>query len=310
MRKCDRCSKEAKIFLAYGPHWLCKQHFLEFFEKRVRKTINKFKLVKPGEKIAVGVSGGKDSITCLHLLKSIFPKGTEIIGVSIDEGIKGYRDKALKVAKKHYKELGVDFTVVSVKKELGFSMSEIARKLAERKNEQETQSTCSYCGVFRRKLLNDFALREKCKKLATGHNLDDEVQTMLMNIMQNDFQKFSWLGPITGLKSKRFVPRVKPLYESPEKEIIAYTQFRGWRVYDGECCPFSWQAKRNAFRKAVDDIESKYPNAKFAALKFFQQLKPVLEKAESKKLNHCRNCGALTSSIECSACKQLKKLSS
>ncbi len=259
MQKCNRCSKEAKIFLAYGPHSFCKWHFLEFFEKRVRKTINRFKLVKPGERIAVGVSGGKDSITALHLLKKIFPKGTEIHAVCIDEGIKGYRDKALKIAKGHFEELGVDYTVLKMKKELGFSMVEIAKKLNERKHLQETQGTCSYCGVFRRKMLNDFAFNEKFDKLATGHNLDDEVQTILMNVLQNDLAKFSRLGPISAGESKLFVPRIKPLYETPEKDIIAYASFNGIKSYSEECCPFKWQAKRNLFRSELDKFEEKSP---------------------------------------------------
>ncbi|HIH21914.1 MAG: TIGR00269 family protein [Candidatus Diapherotrites archaeon] len=309
MGKCDRCSKEGKIFLVYGPHYFCHSHFLEFFEKRVRKTINKFRLVKPGEKIAIGVSGGKDSITVLHLLREIFPKGTELKPVCIDEGIPGYRDKALRIAKKHFQELGMDYAIISMKKEIGFSMAEIAKKLNKEKEKQETQGTCSYCGVFRRKLLNDFAVSERCNKLATGHNLDDEVQTILMNICQNNFARFSRLGPITELKAKGFVPRIKPLYETPEKEIITYTALKGWRVYNAECCPFSSQAKRNAFRNAFDSLEEKYPNVKFAAIKFYQQLKALLEKDLGDKIKHCVFCGAPTSGIgECAACKQLKKL--
>ena len=309
MAKCDRCSKEAKVFLSYGPHSFCKEHFLEFFEKRVRKTINRYRLVRPGERIAVGVSGGKDSITCLHLLKKIFPKGTEIHAVCIDERIKGYRDKALKIAEKHFKELKVDFTVLKMKKELGFSMVEVAKKLRARKNLQETQGTCSYCGVFRRKLLNDFAFKEKFDKLATGHNLDDEVQTILMNVLQNDVSKFSRLGPLVGGDSEKFVPRIKPLYETPEKEIIAFSQFQGWKVYSAECCPFSFQAKRNAFRKAVDEIEGKYPNVKYSAISFYQSIKPFLQNSGKKVgLNYCKSCGMPSSGLECAACTQLKKL--
>ncbi|MDO8647231.1 MAG: TIGR00269 family protein [Candidatus Diapherotrites archaeon] len=310
MQKCNRCSKEAKVFLAYGPHSFCKMHFLEFFEKRVRKTINKFRLVKPGERIAVGVSGGKDSITTLHLLKKIFPKGTEIHAVCIDEGIKGYRDKALKIAEQHFEELDVDYTILKMKKELGFSMAEIAKKLNERKHLQGTQGTCSYCGVFRRKMLNDFAFKEKFDKLATGHNLDDEVQTILMNVLQNDLAKFSRLGPIAAGESKLFVPRIKPLYETPEKEIIAFSQYNGWKVYNAECCPFSRQAKRNAFRKAMDEIEGKYPNVKYSAISFYQGIKPFLKDfGKESKIRACKSCGMPSSGFECASCIQLKKLS-
>ena len=92
--KCDRCEKKSVIELLYGPHWLCKEHFLHFFEKRVKKTCRANKLVSPGEKILVAYSGGKDSAVTLYLINKIFGGRNEIQALLIDEGIEGYRDKA------------------------------------------------------------------------------------------------------------------------------------------------------------------------------------------------------------------------
>ena len=309
MGKCDRCSKEGKIFLVYGPHYFCHSHFLEFFEKRVRKTINKFRLVKPGEKIAIGVSGGKDSITVLHLLREIFPKGTELRPVCIDEGIPGYRDKALRIAKKHFQELGLDCTIISMKKELGFSMLEIAKKLGKEKEKQETQGACSYCGVFRRKLLNDFAVSERCNKLATGHNLDDEAQTILMNQFRRNISASARLGPITGvIQDERFIRRIKPLYFLTEREIAAFAFLNNLKDEYVEC-PNAAVSYRCNLRDWLNEIEAKYPGTKHSIVNSFMEIQPILRKRlDLKKIKTCKICAEPCSQDICQACKLADKL--
>ena len=88
-KKCEKCGKDAKMRLPYGPHDYCENHFLEFFEHRVRKTIRVNGLVKPGEKVLVGVSGGKDSLVTLYLLHKIFSQAIRLEALMIDEGIPG-----------------------------------------------------------------------------------------------------------------------------------------------------------------------------------------------------------------------------
>ena len=237
MAKCVQCEKEAKIVLRYGPHKFCKDHFLYFFEKRVRKTIRENKLIKGREKIAVGLSGGKDSTTALYMLNKIFSKSNKIVAIMIDEGIPGYRDKAIAIGKKNCESWNVDYEVVSMEKELGHKMIDIMKKIS--KNE-ELGSTCAFCGVFRRYLLNKKATEVRAKKIVTGHNLDDETQSILMNLFDNDLARLSRLGPIAGVREhKGFVPRIKPLWETPEKEVIAFVNFLGVKHYSEECCPFS-----------------------------------------------------------------------
>lgn len=307
MAKCDRCPEESKISIPYGPHKFCGGHFLEFFERRVRKTIRMNKLVKGRENIAVGVSGGKDSLVTLHILHSIFGKTNPIHAIMIDEGIKGYRDKALKFAKKSCEELGIDYTLVSMKDEIGFSMTEIMKKISK---DKKLGKSCSYCGVFRRMLLNKTALELKAKKIATGHNLDDEVQSILMNFFDNDWVRMSRLGPIAGIKGfKKFVPRIKPLYETPESEVLAYASFNGIGHFSEECCPFSWQAKRNHFREMVNKMEGEMPGTKYKILASFREIKPKLKSFKGKgKPNSCKWCNSPASGEICQSCKQLEKI--
>lgn len=305
---CNRCTAESKIFLPYGSHNFCAEHFLEFFERRVRKTTRMNGLVKPHEKIAVGVSGGKDSMTTLFLLNKIFGKGIELHAIIIDEGIEGYRDKAVKIATEQCEALEVDYTVVRQKQELGYSTDELAMKIAG--NAALGASTCSFCGVFRRHILNKYALELSADKLATGHNLDDECQSIVMNIFNNDIAKLARLGPIVNMHAKDgMVPRIKPLYECPEKEIIAFAAFAGIEHYSEECCPHSYQARRNAYREMLNKMEEQFPGTKFAILGSFEKMKPGLQQISAgEKVQHCEQCEMPSSGKICNTCSQLAKL--
>ena len=283
-QKCDRCSKEAKVFLAYGPHAFCKDHFTHFFEKRVRKTIRTNQLVKHGEKIAIGVSGGKDSMVTLHLLNRIFGKRNKIHAIMIDEGISGYRDRAIKVAEKYCKENEIEYSIVKFEDELKVDMEKVMEKI---KKNEKLGSTCGFCGVFRRKFLNQKAIEIKADKIATGHNLDDETQSIAMSFFNNELEKMARIGETNGVKKfKGFVPRIKPLYDTPEKEIIAYCAFEEIEHYSNECCPYSWMAKRNQYRKALNELEDVSPGTKYSILASFRELKPLLVKRELKKASH------------------------
>ncbi|AJF60826.1 MAG: PP-loop protein [archaeon GW2011_AR10] len=307
MVSCERCSKEAKMLLPYGPHNFCEEHFLYFFENRVRRTTRKHGMVKAGEKIAVGVSGGKDSATTLYLLHKMFSRVNEIEAVMIDEGIPGYRDKALAEGKALCKELCIAFTVYSYKKELAVSMEEVKEKIDLNSG---LGSTCSFCGVFRRHLLNKGAVDVGADRIATGHNLDDEVQSICMNFFDNDFSRMARLGAVVGSNGiKGLVPRIKPLYESPEKEVIAFAALKELPHYSDECCPFSSQAKRNYFREMLNKMEANLPGTKFSVLRSFEQLKPLLEKtAEHGKARYCERCGNATTTSTCTVCLKLDQL--
>src|SRR3989338_7061688 len=283
--KCDKCNKKSSILLPYGPHNFCKRHFIGFFERRARRTISRHRLIRRGERIAVGLSGGKDSGTTLYLLNKFFPKTNEIIAIMLDEGIPKYRDKALEIAEENCKKWKIKYVKRTFKKEFGITMMQIMKKIAK---------------------------ELKCDKIATGHNLDDEAQSILMNIFDNDPKRLARLGAIAGIgETEEFVPRIKPLYETPEKDIIAYASFNGIKSYSEECCPFKWQAKRNLFRSELDKFEEKSPGTKYKILSFFKNMKPLLAAEQKKeKLHKCAKCRSITSEKNkyCMVCLQLKKV--
>jgi len=304
MASCDKCTKKAKFSLSYGPINYCEEHFSSFFEKRFRKTIRKYSLLKKKDVIAVGVSGGKDSMTALHLLNKFYSKEQEIKALMIDEGIPKYRDKALALAKKEVEKLGIELKEISFREKLGKTMVDVMKKTGRKKT---IGSTCSFCGPFRRKLLNEGAKEMNATKLATGHNLDDEVQSIAMNFFDNDLKKMSRLGAKTE-GTKNLIPRIKPLYLTPEKEIIAYANLNEIKYFGEHCCPFSWQAKRNEFRGMLNQMENKFPGTFYSVLATFENLKPLL-KGKFKEEKFCENCGSSSSGKLCSACMKLKKLS-
>lgn len=305
--KCDRCEKKPVIHCGYGPHWFCREHFLYFFEKRVRRTIRQNSLVQKGEKIAVGLSGGKDSTVTLYLLNKLFKHTNKIEAIIIDEGIPKYRDRAAKIAIKNCKKWKIPFHLVSFKKSFGFRMIDVMKKTGEQK---KIGSTCAFCGVFRRRLLNETAKKIGADKIATGHNLDDECQSIVMNLFEADLSRLARLGALVSFDEKHFVPRIKPLYESPEIEISAFADYNDLEHFSREaCCPFKWQAKRNFFRKTIDEAETKFPGSKFKILQSFKQLKPrISDFAKKEPQGKCKACGAPLSGKECIACEQLKKL--
>ena len=305
--RCIKCNNQAAILLPYGPQKFCEEHFLKLIESRFKKTVRKFSLFKPGEHLAVGVSGGKDSLTALYLTSKLFSKTHKITAILIDEGIPGYRDNALKTAKKYCKDWSIPFKEFSFKKEFGYPMKKI-QSLMEKNPQLNLGSPCTFCGTLRRSTLNRAARGLKADKLITGHNLDDETQSILMNACDNDLKRFVRGGASSGIvKRAGLVQRVKPLCEIPEREVFFYTQFRGIESYTGDCCPFSSKAKRNDYRSVLNRLEEKHPGTKHSLWRFFNEVKPLAaENFPKASLKKCGKCGEPSSKEKCEACAKVE----
>jgi tRNA(Ile)-lysidine synthase TilS/MesJ len=113
--RCIKCKKPAVTFIRYNGTHLCKNHFIEYFEKRVKKEIKKQVKTKEISKIGIAISGGKDSTVALYIMNDIFSKRPPIslYAITVDEGIKGYRDESIKTAIKNCKMLGIEHHVIS-----------------------------------------------------------------------------------------------------------------------------------------------------------------------------------------------------
>jgi uncharacterized protein (TIGR00269 family) len=309
---CEKCKSKSVITLGYGPHYFCEKHFTRFFDDRVKKTIRKYSLFKPREKLLIAVSGGKDSLVVLHLIHKYYSKSNDIEVIIIDEGVKGYRNKAIKTAEKSCKKMKIKYKIISFEKEFGVTNDEIMPILKEN---PKLGGTCAFCGTMRRHIMNKYAKKLKADKLITGHNLDDETQSFVMNAFNNDFSRLIRTGARAGIiEHKGFVKRIKPLYETPEKEIIAYCAFNEIKHYSQECCPYSWTAKRNEYREMLNNFENRFPGTLFSLLRFNEQIKNNLKISKKdkqgfeKKLVACCACGEPTEKKLCKTCEMIKQL--
>lgn len=301
--KCSRCGKPAVVELRYSKRFLCKSCFVRLFEKRVRRTIRVGKLLNPKDKTAVALSGGKDSSTVLYLLKKLSGKipSSELIAITINPGIRGYQRRFVNSAVEFCKELGVRHYIYSFKEEFGFTLDEVVRRARKLKN---SAPPCSYCGVFRRKLLNEKGRELGATKIATGHNLDDEVQTAMMNFIRGDWDRVARMGAIGGVvKEREFVPRIKPLRDCPEQEIESYARIKNIRFQSGSC-PYSSEAFRGTIRNVIDRIDKNHPGTRFQLLKSTDRLVGILRRTgKFGHIGRCKRCGDLTSGELCKACE-------
>lgn len=295
-KTCSKCRKPAITFIRYNGTHLCRDHFIQYFERRVKKDIKKQGRTESNCKIGVALSGGKDSTVALYVAHDIFSKraNIDLVAITVDEGIKSYRDESIKIASKNCKKLGIEHHVVSFKELVGKTMDEISSM-------RDELGECSYCGVFRRLCLNKKSKELGVGKLITGHNLDDMAQSMLMNFVNGDMQRLARLGPHKKIQPG-LVPRMSPLRVIPEKEVALYAILKDIEYYDAEC-PYSTRALRGDFRDIIDDLEYKNPGTRHSILNSYDSIRDLLlDKYPPAELNNCSRCGEPTSQDICKAC--------
>lgn len=299
---CKRCETKPVFVLTSGGK-RCRSCFLKYFDKKARKTIRQYNLIESKDKVAVALSGGKDSISLLDVLYNLKKKNRnfELVAILIDEGIKGYRPVTIKNAKAFCKEKKIPLHIVSFREELGLTLDQMVKKL--------NLGPCSMCGTFRRYLLNKKARELKATKLATGHNCDDEAQSIVMNLFRNNNEASARLGPKTGVvRDSRFIIRIKPFYFMLEKEVKAYAHLS--QLIDTFVeCPYTNLSYRGQVRDMLNQFESKYPGTKSGAIASFLDTLPLLKKKHSEgSIKHCKSCGEPCAKGICKACALIRQL--
>ena len=301
MTACDKCQKPSVVLIRYSGAHLCRGHFSDFVERRVRHEIRQQMELTGGERIAIAVSGGKDSTVALHLVHKILGerRNLDIAAVTVDEGIKGYRASSLPIVREQCKRLGVEHLTASFEDLFKITMDKVAAASRD-------ISVCSYCGVLRRAAMNRTARGWNATHLATGLNLDDSAQSILMNIARGDVERLARLGPhrrrVEGL-----VPRIQPLRSIPESETTLYAIVNELKFHDLEC-PYAPEALRNSYRSVVAQLEDDYPGTRHAILRSYDGLLPVLESQyPNSSLRRCE-CGEPTAGTKCKACELVEDL--
>jgi uncharacterized protein (TIGR00269 family) len=302
-----RCQREAVVFRIYSGERLCSRHFKDSIREKVSRTIAQYKMLDPDDRIAVALSGGKDSVSLLRILFELekrFPRA-QMTALTIDEGIKGYREEAIAIAAENCNKLGVEHRVLSFKELYGDTLDELVSKLSSLRGEI---SPCSFCGVLRRRALNRAAREIGADRLATAHNLDDEVQTGLLNLIHGDIVRNARVEPVLKPEHPKFVTRVKPFCKIPESELALYAHLD--RItFQTRPCTYRETSLRNEIRHMVNRLEFNHPGVKYAISSSFERLRPALKTVVSSvKIQDCSSCGEPTVGHICKPCEMLQKI--
>lgn len=287
------------LYQKYSSTYLCREHFIEDVERKIKRDIRKYRMIEKNDTIAVALSGGKDSTALLYTLHKLFHRRPDVrlIAITIDEGIKGYREHTLKHAQSLTEQLNITHVIRSFTDYFGVGLDEMIRS---------GRNPCTICGVLRKKLLNATAIELHATKLAIGHNLDDEAQTILMNYLRADIERMMRMIP--GARQPGLVPRIKPLRSIPEREVALYIYLQGLPL-DVSTCPYAATALRGDVRELLNNYEAAHPGTKYALLGGFEKITESLVKTHTiAPLKKCTRCGGPTgNTTTCKACQILSE---
>ena len=211
---------------------------------KARKAIQDFDMIQENDKIAVGLSGGKDSLTLLHILKNyqrFSPQKFELIAITLNPG--GVDNSPLY---KLCKDLDIEFHEVQT------DIKEIVFDIREEKN------PCSLCANLRRGILNSVAIREGCNKIALGHNEDDVLETFFLNLLYGG--NINTFAP-TAYMDRSGITLIRPLIYAPERCIKTFVKKNGIEVMP-KCCPMDGVSKREDMKDLIWEFQKKIPNVK------------------------------------------------
>ncbi len=266
-------------------------------ESKVKETIEKYNLLNKKEKIIVAASGGKDSQTILSILKKF---GYNVSALYINLRLGPYSERCEEAVKELCEKEGIKMHVLDINKEFGMRMCNIRCGVQQKIK----VSNCMVCGIVKKWLLNKHARRLGADKIVTGHHLDDEAQTVIMNFLQGNLMLAANGGPRTGIVyDKKFVPRIKPLYFVPEEDIRKYCEIKKL-PFVNEKCPCAASSLRIRTREFANTLNKE---EKERIVESFLRILPQLSKKfKDEKIVYCRICGEPARNEICKKCSLLK----
>lgn len=276
-------------------------------EDKTSRTISKYSMIERNDVVAVGVSGGKDSLSLLYVLKQLFDhhdSNNGLVAVTIDEGISGYRDESLQIVKEFCSQLKVESRIFSYKSLFGMDMDEA---MVHRPSEK--MSSCSMCGTFRRRAIDLAAENVGANVIATAHNLDDQVQSFMINLLAGDAERIGWTYPQPGEYGTR-MKKIKPFAEIYEYEIAFYALQREI-PFQSEECPYMNESIRSDLRVFFNEMEKRHPGMKYNAYNTMLKVSKVMrDSGPQSGRRKCSSCGRISTGEICSVCSLVNVLSS
>jgi uncharacterized protein (TIGR00269 family) len=298
--KCDRCENQIVYTRKYSGEKLCSQCFSNSILRKTAKTISKYKMIQNDELIAVAVSGGKDSLALLNIMNKMAANHNfRIKAITIDEGIPGYRNEALEIVEKFCENLKVELTTYSYKELFELTLDE-----ALDLRENEKISSCSICGTLRRRAMEHAAKDIGADVIATGHNLDDSLQTFVINMLSGDINKVGWMDPDTSGNSLR---KIKPFCEIYESEIVFYA-FTNNIPFQSEPCPHMNEGIRTEIREFLNSLENQHSGIKNNLYRSIIKVSQIVKDSNQKEKMICKKCGSECTGTICSVCNLVLKL--
>jgi tRNA(Ile)-lysidine synthase TilS/MesJ len=238
----------------------------------VRRAVDDFNMIRSGDEIAVGLSGGKDSITtllALSNLKRFYPKSFKLIAITLDMGIEGFNTEALR---KICEENKIPYIVEKT------HIAEIVFNIRKEKN------PCSLCANLRRGILYDTAVKNSCNKVALGHHMDDVMETLFMSLIYEG--RIHTFSPVTYL-SRKIIEIIRPLIYTPEEKIKSFIKENNI-VPVKNTCPANGETKRQYMKDLIHKIDKENYKAKesiFGAIKRSREWSNLLEVQTNEKDN-------------------------
>ncbi len=277
-RRCKICGKEATV-RAFGMN-LCDEDFTRLFERRIEKVMKKY---RPEGKMALALSGGKDSMVLLHYFAK---ENYDFFGYFINLGIGEHSDKMEKLVREAAKKYGVELVVTNLREEYGFGIGDIKGK------------HCSACGTVKRYLMNKIPRENGASIVATGHNMDDFLDFFFKNTLAKNYQWNRNMVPYLPSEHPKLLPKIRPLYLLGDREIEMYAKINDV-PYSPEKCPL---AKFSGWKEIFYDIEEKKKNFRYQMILSIWEMADFFPE-EKREIGECKRCGEPTSGEVCAFCK-------
>lgn len=292
MAECDECSKQAIIQVGRRQKHYCSEHFKRYFIANVRDVLVDNDV---NGRLAVAVSGGKDSSACLHALSHL--DGIDLNPFFVDLGIEEYSRKSLVAAEECTDFLGLDLDVIDLENRYGKSIPDL--------NEDQSGKPCSICGTVKRYIMNRYAWENDFDHVITGHTLSDEVSSTFNNLANVYLTPFRGLGPVLEENEDyRLAGRAKPLYFLKDGYCTEYVE--EFNVpHTSLDCHFSKGSKTEEMKEWLHRLDSDRPGILRNFAKSFIRIEEMMER-EREELGGCDNCGYPTSTGVCKFCRMIE----